>query len=462
VARLRSLLPDLDNPRRSLPRDPGVPVSLKRAMVSVAVAAVIAVAAAAAGAGGQVAEAGGVPVRPTALAGVALGEPGSGTSLSTLSDVSAGSSGSAWAVGYLARTLAGPTDTVIERWSGKSWMRVKSPDPGASDNVLIGVSAVSRGEAWAVGGYEVGTSGRFRTLILRWNGTAWSKASSPDPGAAGSILLGVTAISPSSAWAVGYFQSRSSGPFRTLVLHWNGKAWSKLKSPDPSHGSNSLYGVHALSARSAWAVGNYCVARCRGSAGVFGTLVLRWNGRVWSKVKSPSASRASNVLVGVTATSPGNAWATGYSCPGSSSCLSFLSRRHVLILHWNGRAWSKAVAPGPGQLSELGEVTATSARNAWAVGDYCIKISNCLNFNRLRTLIVRWNGRKWSRVPSPNPGPASSLGGVTAVSSVDAWGTGTYCTTVTCTQMHALIVRWNGRRWLSVTVPPPSATSPRR
>jgi hypothetical protein len=50
-------------------------------------------------------------------------------------------------------------------------LSVPSPNP-SSDDQLTSVSADSATDAWAVG-YDAGTT--TRTLILHWNGTAWSK-----------------------------------------------------------------------------------------------------------------------------------------------------------------------------------------------------------------------------------------------------------------------------------------------
>jgi hypothetical protein len=312
----------------------------------------------------------------------------------TLPDVSVSSLRGVWAVGYRARTLAGPTETVIDRWNGRFWTTVPSPDPGSSDNVLIGVRAVSRDLAWAVGAYEVGRTSRFRTLILRWDGGTWSRVKSSSPGTAFSSLYDVTATTPSDAWAVGFYQRSSAGPFRTLILHWNGAKWAKVISPNPSHGNDSLYGVYALSASNAWAVGNDCVARCRGTSGTLGTLIMHWNGKTWSKVTTPGIGQAGVFLDDVTATSPSNAWATGSSCRGPRTCLEFGSRRQVLILHWNGRTWSKVAAPRPGQFSELNGVVASSATDAWAAGEYCVTIRSCATIGNLRALILHWNGQK--------------------------------------------------------------------
>ena len=55
---------------------------------------------------------------------------------------------------------------------------------------------------------------------------------------------------------LGYYQTARDFR-RTLILHWNGKSWTQVPSPNPggpSHG-NLLFGVTATSARNAWAVG---------------------------------------------------------------------------------------------------------------------------------------------------------------------------------------------------------------
>jgi hypothetical protein len=74
---------------------------------------------------------------------------------------------------------------------------------------LYGVAATSARNAWAVG--LVGA----RTLIVRWNGTAWTKAS-PSPG----FLVGVAATSARNAWAVG-----ATDYANTLIVRWNGHTW---------------------------------------------------------------------------------------------------------------------------------------------------------------------------------------------------------------------------------------------
>jgi hypothetical protein len=88
-------------------------------------------------------------------------------------------------------------------------------------------------------------------------------------------------------------------------------------------------------------------------------------------------------------------------------------------------------------------VAATSARNAWAVG-----------LARGRTLIVHWNGSRWRRVSSPDPGgPGSQLLSVTARTTGDAWASGTTAGSKT------LLAHWNGHAWKLVRAPSPGGSA---
>jgi hypothetical protein len=127
-----------------------------------------------------------------------------------------------------------------------------SPNVRTFSNFLAGVTATSASNAWAVGSYQNGTA-PDRTLIEHWNGRAWAIQPSPDLGTVNQ-LYGVTATSPSNAWAVGFYQS-GTAPDRTLIEHWNGRAWAIQPSPNGGTGFSDLYGVAATSAANAWAVG---------------------------------------------------------------------------------------------------------------------------------------------------------------------------------------------------------------
>jgi hypothetical protein len=311
------------------------------------------------------------------------------------------SSCNAWAVGYYNGTAR---QTLVEHWNGTAWRQVRSPNPGgpARDNVFEGVAATSARNIWAAGFDSNGTA--YQTLIEHWNGTAWRKVRSPNPGGSANShgLFGVAAVSAANAWAVGDYSNGTAD--RTLVEHWNGRSWKQMPSPNlgSSANGNLLLGVAATSSRNAWAVGDYSTG-----AGVH-TLVLHWNGRRWRHVPSPDpgGSATFNELFSVAAVSATSAWAVGVS--GS----------RTLILHWNGTAWKRVPSPdlgGPADDNVLSGVVATSSRNAWAVGNFLSQ-----------SLVLHWNGTSWRHVPSPNAGLVNELFGVAAASSANIWAVGFY------------------------------------
>jgi hypothetical protein len=164
-------------------------------------------------------------------------------------------------------------------WNGTAWSRVPSPNPGNYAE-LTGVSALPGTDAWAVG-----VSFGPDNLALRWTGTAWSRASVPSPGnTPDKQLSGVSAVSATDAWAVGYSQRNTRfGPTFTVTLHWNGTAWSRVPSPDPGNvngaGTSVLLAVSALSSTDAWAVG--AASGGPGMPGIY-VMILHWNGTTWS------------------------------------------------------------------------------------------------------------------------------------------------------------------------------------
>ena len=92
-----------------------------------------------------------------------------------------------------------------------------------------------------------------------------------------------------------------------MILHWNGAAWTQVPSPAPAGRSAELYGVAAVSAASAWAVGQAAASR---TGGTWPPLIEHWNGTAWTLVPSP-AIPGGGTLAAVSASSPRNAWAVG-------------------------------------------------------------------------------------------------------------------------------------------------------
>jgi hypothetical protein len=154
-------------------------------------------------------------------------------------------------------------------------------------------------------------------------------------------------------------------------------------------------------------VGQYTVGVTTGK-----TLILHWNGTKWAKAASPNPSGSVTALMlnGVSATSARNVWAIG-------TYMGAIEK--TITMRWNGSAWKIVANPSPGQEPDLAGVSAISAGNAWAVGTYLAGSTH-------KTLIMHWNGKAWSQVASPAPGSFSGLTGVTASSASNVWAVGSY------------------------------------
>jgi hypothetical protein len=176
-----------------------------------------------------------------------------------------------------------------------------------------------------------------------------------------------------------------------------------------------LAGVTATGADNAWAVGSEHPAA---EGKKIQPLIIGWDGRSWSVQASPPLppGAVSGELTGVAASSADNAWAVGNYGIGTV--------HQPLILQSNGTSWTQIRSPdlgGPGHSSFLTSVTVVSPHDAWAAGYY-----RSAGFAGYRTLILHWNGTTWSQVPTPAPSPAhqGQLYGITATSPRNAWAAG--------------------------------------
>ena len=228
----------------------------------------------------------------------------------SLAAVGASSASNVWAVGY-----GGDNESITLHYNGKSWRRVASPDRGST--YLYGVTVTSAGNAWAVGA-DIGSCACEKALILRWNGQAWKVVTSAYPSPA-STLNSVAAVPGSGPWAGGYSRDFVNV---TLLMKWNGSSWQRstagLGTKDPA-GFTYVFGVAGSSASDVWAAGSR---------------LLHWNGTTWKTLSVPKLPGLGlNGLTAVAATSRTSAWAVG-------SYDDTASVPHIVILHWNGKAWA--------------------------------------------------------------------------------------------------------------------------
>ena len=283
------------------------------------------------------------------------------------------------------------------------------PDPGGTshNNALRGVAVLSPCNAWAVGEYDP-----EQTLIVHWDGKSWTQVPSPNPGIE-ARLFGVHALSASNIWAVGEYLEGTTD--KTLIVHWDGTAWTQVPSPNVSGASqNALTAIRGISATDLWAVGSFVNGN-----NVSQTLILHWNGTAWKVVPSPDPSGPTldQILYGVAGVSAQDAWAVGVAYNGVAD--------KTLLVHWDGSAWKQVKSPNPGgaaQNNDLDAIAVTSANDAWAAGEYG-------NSGNIRTLVLHWDGSAWQQVTTPTLGGpviSDTLTGIGASSAGNVWTVGHY------------------------------------
>lgn len=369
------------------------------------------------------------------------------------------SSTSCWAAGFRA-IKNGAVVNELARWNGHGWAQVAVPSPGGAKsgdfNELFAVRCASAVNCWAVGSHN--TSGRASLAqALHWNGATWSLKPVPEPGGTvtgdATELFDVSCTSARSCWAVGEYGhvGLGSGKIFNLALHWNGRTWSKISTPNPagtkSGDVNVLDAVRCASPADCWAAGSQGT---QGGVSVSLNEVLHWNGTKWSTQQVPSPGGAGSgsfsAIYGLSCTSVTDCWAVGEY--GRSSGKSFFVNQ---ALHWNGHTWSKIATPNPdgkatGATNVLNSVNCTTADNCWAVGN----LGDVSSGGSQTGEALRWTGKAWKRVATPDPAGTTNqalnaLNSVRCVSAKDCWIAG--YSQVNGNPDVSMFLHWNGKKW---------------
>ncbi len=147
----------------------------------------------------------------------------------------------------------------------------------------------------------------------------------------------------------------------------------------------------------------------------------KWNGKKWTRAKAGWRFAPAGLAV----SGPRQAWLTGVTLSGAHA------------LHYNGKRWRKVAFPGPGapvDLAAAPDGTAVSlARNV---------------FDGTNT-VQRWKDGKWRPVKVPLPDGAS-LASVAVFSKREIWLGGSR--RVGEDTFESLLMRWNGKSWRRIPV----------
>lgn len=275
---------------------------------------------------------------------------------------------------------------------GPDWSKVRSPSPGTIYSVLLDVAAVASADAWAVGfrAYiDENDQYAVSPIIERWNGSRWKVAARP--GAAGQ-LAGVFALASDDVWAVGH-RGLESPDYRPLIKHWDGTAWTTVRSPKVEMGY--LTAIGGAGPDDLWAAGTLI--------GTYETILEHWDGTRWRRVEHPSPQSDYVTLGGLAAGSPDDVWVVG-------TYLDDQARYAPLALHWDGTSWRQRDPVTVGSLgTSLNDVAVTASGAVWAVGSYATAGGGT------QALTQRWTRYGgWTAVLPPDLPGSSSLASIAA------------------------------------------------
>lgn len=256
-----------------------------------------------------------------------------------------------WAVGFFQAGMTIETLPVISHYDGTRWRIVKSPQPSAS--ALTAIGGASARDIWAAG--RQFHHGRLLTIVEHYNGHRWTRVASPEPPSTDYLELNaIAAISHRNVWAAGNYHD-AAGVSRTLVLHYDGTAWTRVPSTNLGTGDNYLTGLTVLRGQP-WAVGRAEDGKhSRASA-------MRWNGTRWKSQFLPRVGSGDASLYAVVTGADGTLWAVGSKTDAAGV-------RRTLTMHRHAGVWQVVPSPNLGTKDNvLYGVTITPNHELWAVG----------------------------------------------------------------------------------------------
>ncbi len=296
----------------------------------------------------------------------------------TVGGLWAGGTGDAWLAGDECADLAtcGDKDpsngtVVVRHWDGKAWRLVTPPRAFINSPLDQGVAAVaasSGSNAWVLAAR--GTDEVAYTDALHLAGTTWASPVRLD-----AAIEAAVAPSPTQLWAFGVpSSSRLPGYF----AHFDGRTWT--------HGSFPFSGT-AAAARSA---SDVWVGGGGDDTGHLG--IEHWDGHRWHATPLPDLGIASSDLLwaninGLADLGPRNVWADITTENDASA-----NPPGTILLHWNGRAWSRVAFPYLG--SAFSPVASDGDGGIWLATASGAGGSTVLWFDH-------YAGGHWSRVRVP-------------------------------------------------------------
>jgi hypothetical protein len=284
-----------------------------------------------------------------------------------LTAIAAVSRTDAWAVGGAGKA----SRPAVFHWGGVAWRRAAVRGLGKNFS-LEDVEATSGSNVWIFG-----ETPRPSRVVLRYDGSTWVRIPAPadnlDPS-------DVVVLGPDDAW---WAQPDSQA---STMWHWNGSFWAAVTVP------GYVTGLDGEGHQFWLATQEHGLAPGR-------TSVLRWTGSGWQDMGLPDTRKLWWPQVAVSA--GGQAWVEDIPAHGAS-----------WVSHWTGRRWQKIKVPATADgrpVSITNVMTYDGHDGVWFQGT------------------AHWTGVRWT-VPALGPYPLSVLAMQAPVAPIPdtrgTWGIG--------------------------------------
>jgi hypothetical protein len=341
---------------------------------------------------------------------------------------------------------------VVERWNGARWTATSLPLPSSTDTAVLGeVSCISANSCIAVGNYSANylNAATYQMLAESWNGRSWTRLRLPDPSGGYGYDLGSPSCATAGRCVLTGVYILHSGRTAAFAEVLSGGTWKVYKLPglaDSAYNS-VIEQVTCMSATNCLAVGSDGNSKTPLGAPANTAVAESWNGKKWSETKlaTPAGSKG--------------AWLYGLSCPRSKTCVAVGGRRLANgkitpLVETRAAAtgrWQPAFPRAAGSDPDLQGVACASVGHCVAVGGGDEATAKTSPFS------VFLNGKAWKyRVfPAPLGGgkEASDAYAVTCLSATECVAvgdTGTvpqYSPNPANYRAYGVSAFWNGKAW---------------
>ena len=218
--------------------------------------------------------------------------------------------GTTWQLAATADPAGGGGSPLAEVWNGTSWSQLTAPNPHAENgSSFTAVDCAAAGRCEVTGDYDYADVAQS-VIAYGLNGTSWTgqKQVNPAGGNEFNSNTGVSCTSVAACTSAGIWSPNFS---LGLAERWNGTSWSRQAVPHPpSSVTDSLAGVSCTAVAACTAVGQ-SANNLNDSPSV--TMAMTWNGTSWQLAATPNRAGTSDVLSGVSCTTPTTCVAVGSS-----------------------------------------------------------------------------------------------------------------------------------------------------